>query len=115
MVSESDDHLDAVFQALSDRTRRALLARLAEGPASVGELAAPHPMSLAAVSKHLSVLTRAGLITRTREGRIRRCDLNAATLREAHGWLTHYQQFWDERLAALAQYVEALEPSKEDS
>lgn len=107
-----DDQLDAVFHALSDRTRRAILARLAKGPAPVGELAAPFDMSLAAVSKHLGVLAKAGLITRTKQGRVRRCDLDADQLRAAHAWLAHYQQFWDQSLASLAAFLEDLPPSE---
>lgn len=105
-----DDHLDRVFSALSDRTRRALLRQLAAGSATVGELAAPHAMSLAAVSKHLGVLARAGLVTRTRDGRMRRCSLDPAALASAHAWLEHYRQFWDGSLASLAAFLEQVDP-----
>lgn len=102
----SDDRLDLVFHALSDRTRRALLARLTEGPAMVTELAEPFAMSLNAVSKHLKVLERAALISRAVEGRVHRCSLDADALREVEHWLAHYRVFWNDALGALARYVE---------
>jgi DNA-binding transcriptional ArsR family regulator len=102
----ADDRLDGVFHALADRTRRALLARLAEGPAPVGELAAPFDMSLPAVSKHLRVLEQAGLVSREIDGRVHRCSLEAAPLQEIEQWLAFYRTFWDETLEALARFVE---------
>jgi DNA-binding transcriptional ArsR family regulator len=95
------DQLSATFQALGDPTRRALLERLAEGEATVGELAAPFPITLQAVSKHLAVLEQAGLITRTRSAQWRRCSLQAAPLGDATGWLEHYRGFWEERFDRL--------------
>jgi DNA-binding transcriptional ArsR family regulator len=83
------------FAALADPTRRAILERLAEGDATVGELAAPLPISLQAVSKHLGVLERAGLITRTRSAQLRPSRLRAAPLKDAADWLADYQRFWD--------------------
>jgi DNA-binding transcriptional ArsR family regulator len=103
---QAEDRLDGVFHALADRTRRALLARLAEGPAPVGELAAPFDMSLPAVSKHLRVLEQAGLVSREIDGRVHRCSLEAAPLQEIEQWLAFYRTFWDETLEALARFVE---------
>ena len=101
-----DDRLDAVFHALGDRTRRALLARLAKRPAMVTELAQPFAMSLPAVSRHIRVLEGAGLVTRSVDGRVHQCSLNTAPLTTIEGWLRHYRPFWEGTLEALAQYVE---------
>lgn len=98
--------LDQVFGALSDHTRRALLARLASGPAKITDLAEPFDMSLPAVSKHLKVLERAGLVERNIDGRVHRCSLNAAPLADAEAWLDYYRGFWQQNLDALAQYLE---------
>lgn len=98
--------LDRTFGALADSTRRAILARLARGEASVGELARPFRVSRPAISKHLRVLERAGLVSRTREGRVSRCELDAAAMREAAEWVNRYRAFWEGRLDALARYVE---------
>ncbi|WP_222913238.1 metalloregulator ArsR/SmtB family transcription factor [Natrinema sp. SYSU A 869] len=107
---QSDDlDLDAVFQALSHPTRRALIEQLAEGPKSVSELADPHDVSLAAVSKHLQALEDAGLVAVEKDGRVRRCHLDAAPLGEAFGWLTRYRVFWEDRFDALADHLEADE------
>jgi DNA-binding transcriptional ArsR family regulator len=103
----TDDLLDAVFHALGDRTRRALLARLAKRPAMITELADPFAMSLPAVSRHIRVLERAGLVTRSVDGRMHRCSLNPKPFKTIEGWLTHYRKFWEDNLAALAQYVES--------
>jgi DNA-binding transcriptional ArsR family regulator len=105
-VSEAD-RLDRVFHALSDRTRRALLARLARGPAMVTELAAPFAMALPSVSKHLKVLEAANLIARTIDGRIHHCALAPAPLKAADRWLEHYRAFWTGKLDLLADYVES--------
>lgn len=94
-------HLDAVFQALSDGTRRRMLRSLSAQPRSVGELAAPFQISLAAASKHIKVLERAGLVQRQIKGRTHLCQLRAEALAEAEQWLRYYQQFWGERLDAL--------------
>ena len=96
--------LDRVFAAVSDPTRRALLARLTAGEASVSELSEPHAMSLAAVSKHLHVLGRAGLMTQRQEGRIRYCRLVPAPLRRADVWLGDYRRFWEVRMDALVEH-----------
>lgn len=104
--SSADEQLDLIFHALSGRTRRALLARLALGPAMVTELAEPFDMSLPAVSKHLKVLERAGLVVRAVDGRIHRCSLGAAPLQEVGRWLDHYRSFWEDTLHALARFVE---------
>jgi DNA-binding transcriptional ArsR family regulator len=98
---ESADALSTTFAALADPTRRAILSRLAEGEASVTELAAPFEMSLPAVSKHLRVLQRAGLIEQRRRGQWRPCRLEAAPMREASDWLAKYRDFWEERFARL--------------
>src|SRR5437870_13415032 len=95
------DHLDATFTALADPTRRAILARLAVGEASVKELAKPFAMSQPAISKHLRVLERAGLISRGRDAQRRPCRIEAKPLAEANGWLEGYRQFWEERFQRL--------------
>lgn len=97
--------LDNTFGALSDPTRRALLARLVEGEATVSELAAPYPVSLAAVSKHLQVLERAGLIRRRIEGRSHYIALEAAPMIDALAWLAAYREFWDDSLTALTDLL----------
>jgi DNA-binding transcriptional ArsR family regulator len=102
------DHLSATFAALADPTRRAILARLAEGEASVGELAAPFAMSLPAVSKHLSVLERARLIRRRKDAQWRRCALRPEGLRAAGDWIGQYERFWTESLDRLADHLEQL-------
>lgn len=102
-----EDRLDRVFQALSDRTRRALLARLAAGPARVTDLAAPYAMSLNAISKHLKVLEGAGLIDRAIDGRVHTCALDTRMLQTADAWLGFYRGFWTDTLAAVADYVES--------
>ncbi|HLV59520.1 MAG TPA: metalloregulator ArsR/SmtB family transcription factor [Natronosporangium sp.] len=97
--------LDRTFGALADPYRRELLRRLTSGPRTVGELAAALPISLVAVSKHLTVLERAGLVSRTRQGRHRLCRLRPAPLREASQWLAAYREFWTGRLDALERYL----------
>jgi DNA-binding transcriptional ArsR family regulator len=97
--------LDRLFSALSDPTRRAILARLAKGEATVGELASPFTMSLPAISKHLRVLERAGLLERTVEGRVHRCRLQPLPLKDAVDWLAEYRQYWEGQLDALARYL----------
>src|SRR5215470_8862886 len=106
MVNYQRPDLDGIFAALSDPTRRAVLARLSAAPElSVTTLAAPFVMSLPAVLKHLDVLEVAGLIRRHKSGRTVSCRLNAAPLQEAQRWLAHYEQFWSDRLDALARYL----------
>jgi len=106
MVYYSPARLDRTFAALSDPTRRALIARLSESAFSVSELAAPLPMSLPAVIKHLDVLSEAGLITRAKAGRTVTCRLRAEPMRGANEWLNRYQKFWTERLDRLAAFLE---------
>jgi DNA-binding transcriptional ArsR family regulator len=101
-----DDRLDAVFKALGDRTRRALLARLAEKPHMITELADPFAMSLPAVSRHVRVLEHAGLVVRTIDGRVHQCALDAAPLEKADAWLHRYRRFWTGQLESLARYAE---------
>jgi DNA-binding transcriptional ArsR family regulator len=98
--------LDRTFGALADGTRRAILARLAQSEATVGELARPFRVSRPAISKHLRVLERAGLVRRSRQGRVSRCALNATALRQAAEWVDRYREFWTGRLDELARYFE---------
>ena len=103
------DPLSVVFGALADPTRRAILARLAEGEATVNQLAEPFDLSLPAVSKHLKVLERAGLISRGRDAQWRPCRLEAAPLQSATSWLERYRQFWDESWARLDEHLRDLQ------
>lgn len=103
------DHLSATFSALADPTRRAILARLALGETSVAELAAPFEMSAPAISKHLKVLQRAGLVTQGRQAQWRPCQLNAAPLHEVADYLEQYRQFWEQRLDRLDNYLKTLQ------
>jgi DNA-binding transcriptional ArsR family regulator len=103
------DHLSATFAALADPTRRAILARLSEGEATVGELAAPFEMTFAAVSKHLRVLEGAGLVTRGREAQFRPARLDARPLAAASQWIGDYARFWEDSMGALDQYLNALQ------
>ena len=102
-------HLNTTFAALADPTRRAILARLASGEASVSELAAPFAMSLPAVSKHLKVLERAGLIARGRTAQWRPCRLEAGPLKEVADWVEHYRRFWEQSLDRLGDYLRELQ------
>ena len=102
-------HLDATFAALADPTRRAILARLARGQASVQELAEPFDMILPAISKHLKVLERAGLISRGREAQRRPCRLEAVPLKEASEWMGDFRRFWDESFDRLDEYLKNLQ------
>jgi DNA-binding transcriptional ArsR family regulator len=102
----SSDHLSTIFSALADPTRRAILARLATGEATVTELAAPFDMSLPAVSKHLKVLERAGLIARGREAQWRPARLEGDRLKEVADWVEHYRRFWTESLDRLERYLQ---------
>lgn len=110
MVKYNVDGLDGVFSALGDPTRRALMAQLALGEVRVTELAAPHEMSLPAVTKHLGVLEKAGLIRRTKNGREVTCTLTPAPLESASAWLENYKAFWEGRLDALADYLDNIKP-----
>jgi DNA-binding transcriptional ArsR family regulator len=107
--SVTTDQLDRTFAALADPTRRAILTRLLSGEATVTELAAPFAMSLPAVSKHLKVLERAGLISRGREAQWRPCRLNAAPLGEANEWIETYRQFWDARFDRLDAHLQNIQ------
>jgi DNA-binding transcriptional ArsR family regulator len=102
------DHLTVTFGALADPTRRAILARLASGEATVNELAEPFDMSLPAVSKHLKVLERAGLISRGRDAQRRPCRIEAAPLQQATEWMEAYRRFWEESFDRLDDYVREL-------
>jgi DNA-binding transcriptional ArsR family regulator len=102
---EEEKHLDSLFAALADPTRRAIVARLATGPLTVTELAEPFDMSLAAVSKHIHVLDRAGVLKRDRQGRNIECSLNPATLKPVADWIGDYERFWNERLDKLAELI----------
>jgi DNA-binding transcriptional ArsR family regulator len=109
------DHLSITFAALADPTRRAILARLASGETSVTELAEPFQMSLPAVTKHLKVLERAGLISRGRQAQWRPCKLEAQPLRDATGWMEQYRQFWDERIDRLENYLIELQTKEQNN
>jgi DNA-binding transcriptional ArsR family regulator len=105
----SPERLDATFSALADPTRRAILARLASGETSVSELAEPFAMSMPAISKHLKVLQRAGLIERSREAQWRPCRLAPAPLKDASEWLDRYRRFWEESFDRLEDYLRELQ------
>jgi DNA-binding transcriptional ArsR family regulator len=107
-----DATLDRVFFALSDPLRRALLDRLALGPATVGELAAPHPVSLQAVSRHIQVLVQAGLIAQERDGRIARCSLTAEPVQVAALWMNRYAKYWQHQFEALVAALPDPVPPK---
>jgi DNA-binding transcriptional ArsR family regulator len=104
----ADDRLSNTFAALADPTRRAILARLLSGECSVGELAQPFEMSMPAVSKHLRVLERAGLIAQRRDAQWRRCRIKAGPLKEVADWTERYRQIWEDRLDRLDDYVQQL-------
>jgi len=108
------DHLDRTFAALADPTRRAILARLAAGEASVTELAKPFQMSLPAVSKHLKVLERAGLVARGRERQWRPARLEAGPLREVAEWADRYRRFWEESFDRLDEYLDQLQERRKE-
>src|SRR5687767_5759809 len=115
MVKYSDDQLDDIFAALSDRTRRKVLASLDEGSRPVTELASAHDMSLPGFMKHLRVLEEAGLLERTKEGRVVRCTLQPEPMKEAASWIAQYEKFWTDKLDSLARYLyqqEELQPWK---
>ena len=107
MVKYNEDRLDRIFAALSDRSRRGMLARLATGKSlSVSELAEPLDMSLPAVMKHLDVLADAGLVTRNKEGRTVACEMDAAPMQQAREWLEKYEKFWTESFDRLSRFLE---------
>ncbi len=107
MLNQGSAQLDQTFQALAHPVRRAIVERLAAGPATVSELAEPHAMSLPAISQHLRVLQRAGLLEQQRDGRLRRCTLAAAPLADAFGWLVRYRIFWESILDHIQEEVES--------
>jgi DNA-binding transcriptional ArsR family regulator len=98
--------MDAVFAALADPTRRGMVARLAQGPVSIGELGRPYRITKPAVTKHVKVLERAGLVRRTREGRVHRCQLQPEPLQNAEAWIEQQRRFWQGTLDRLAAYLE---------
>jgi DNA-binding transcriptional ArsR family regulator len=108
-VPSAPDHLSTTLAALSDPTRRAILARLATGQATVTQLAAPFAMSMPAVSRHLKVLEHAGLIARGREAQWRPCRITAAPLKDVADWLAHYQKFWTESFDRLDDYLRDIQ------
>ena len=108
LIGYKSERLDATFAALADPTRRAILLRLASGDASVNELAEPFAMSQPAISKHLKVLERAGLISRARDAQRRPCRLEAAPLADAHGWLGSYREFWQRSFERLDDLLEEM-------
>jgi DNA-binding transcriptional ArsR family regulator len=114
MVNSSAVRLDSIFHALADGTRRSILRDIATQPKTVGEIARPHKMSLAAVSKHLKVLEAAELIARERRGSFHLVRLRAATLRSAEEWLAYYQNFWSEQLDALQSHLEGETKGEDD-
>jgi DNA-binding transcriptional ArsR family regulator len=111
-AKKKDERLDAVFHALADTTRRRIVDRLAHGPTSVGELASPFSISLAAISKHLDVLEGAGVVRREREGRFQRCQLAPEGLEEVSRFIDHYRGFWKDTLDQLAEYLEGQPPPR---
>ena len=115
MVKYYTDRLDAAFFALSDPTRRAVLARLAQGAAAVSELAAPFSMTLPALTKHLVLLENADLIVREKTGRTVMCRLNAAALQPASEWMAFYERFWPAQFDALASYLERDQTTTEET
>jgi len=112
MVTIRAHRLDRTFAALADPTRRAILTRLADGEATVKELAGPFRVSRPAISKHLRVLEAAGLVSRTRDGRVSRCSLDARPMRDAADWVERYRRYWEDQLDALARYLERKEPDR---
>ncbi|MGY4831463.1 ArsR/SmtB family transcription factor [Sphaerotilaceae bacterium SBD11-9] len=108
------DHLSATFAALADPTRRAILARLSSGEATVKDLAAPFDMTPPAVTKHLKVLQRAGLITQGRQAQWRPCRLEASPLREVADWVEPYRRFWEQRLDRLDDYLRQLQAAEKN-
>ena len=109
---EHSAHLDVVFHALADPTRRAMLGHLAERELTIGELGTPFSMSFAGASKHVRVLENAGLVTRTIQGRTHLCRLQAARLAEANAWLRRYERFWNEKLDTLEALLRAEDKAK---
>ena len=113
MVNFQTQQLDAIYSALADSTRRALLEQLRHGPAKVSDLARPQAMSLPGVMKHIGVLERAGLIRRMKKGRAVHCQLDAKAMKNAAEWISRYETFWNQKLDSLADYLEKLEKEGE--
>ncbi len=111
MLVNYSETLDTTFSALADPTRRAILAQLATGQCSIGELAAPFDISLPAISRHVRVLEDAGLLVRQRDGRVHRCQLDPEPMRAANSWLEEMRHFWESRFDALADFLEEMEDS----
>jgi len=112
MVDKSSERLDAVFRALADPTRRAMLRDLAKQPRTIGELAAPFDISLAGASKHIQMLERAGLIQREVQGRVHTCRLDARPLHAGAEWIRHYERFWNARLDALETLLQGADAAR---
>ena len=112
MVKYQTETLNSTFAALADPTRRAILTRLSAGDSSVTALAEPFDVSLPAISKQIRVLERAGLLVQQKDGRIRRCKLEATPMKEAVDWIARYREFWEDKLESLASYLEELEPEE---
>ena len=115
MPTQPSDQLSATFAALADPTRRAILARLARGEATVGELAAPFDLSLPAISKHLKVLQRAGLIEQGRQAQWRPCRLTAEPLRDVADWIGQYKRHWEERFDRIDVYLRELQQEQDEA
>ena len=112
-VVDDDERLDETFAALANSTRRAILARLAEGAANVNELAAPFDMSLPAISKHIKVLESAGLVIRGRQAQYRPCAINPAPLESVSTWAEQYRPIWEHRFDRMGDYLRSLQPADE--
>lgn len=105
MVNYTDGQMDAVFTALADSTRRGMVAQLSSGSATIGELGRPYPITKPAVTKHVKILERAGLIQRQKNGRIHRCTLNKEPMKQAEEWIERHRKFWETSLDSLADYL----------
>ena len=117
MVKYQSNELDATFGALSDATRRGILEQLSHGDSSVTKLSEPYEISLPAISKHLRVLEKAGLLSQEKDGRVRRCRLDAGPMKEVSDWISRYQRFWEQQLDSLASFLGKLQnddPPEED-
>ncbi len=113
-MATANPRLDGIFFALSDPTRRAIVGRLAEGSTTVGELAAPFPISAPAVSKHMKILERAGLVSRRVRGREHHCSLDPRALEEARDWIAYHRDFWEARLDELERFLERSGEASDD-
>jgi len=113
VTNTREGELDRIFGALADSTRRAILARLARGEATVGELAEPFDISRPAISKHLRVLENARLVRRTPDGRMSRCEIHAPRMREVADWVERYRALWESQLDSLERYIETKKKKRE--